>query len=278
MFKPRSARSILRWGKLRAKWYLVRGAQRAHSFSHWVFGRRNRKRLLLSSVNTVIITLFFAFLGYLAVTYEYGGAIGRTLQFFHRITPEELTRFEQQIHEAEASAQRRNRAQQRQTERIQELSSDLFQDMGLLNVQSGLITLTDGEAAQIRQGPLAATVTFAAPFWNRKSPSVNVRWKNLVPGEPAPDLRVYNIGYRTFCIVAGPRQDRRPSNIKGKAQIYWTAFGSFDEKPTFRKEPATGCGARFRQSQPIVTPPAEDGGNSTDDNSTESSEAETQKQ
>jgi hypothetical protein len=202
-------------------------------------------------------------LGYVAVSYDYGGAVGRALKFFHRVTPQEIEHFEQRMaYDREVSANL-NRSQQVQTKRIQELSADLFEDMGLLNVQSGLITLTDGEAGQIRQGNLAATVEFAAPFWNRVPPNVNVRWKNLKPGEPAPNLRVSNIGYRTFCVVAGP-SDKPFFNVRGGAQIYWTAFGSFKDDHKFMPEPASGCGYRFRNVQPVISPSRNDSTNPAD--------------
>lgn len=236
------------------------GAILIRRFFAWFLGKRNRKRLALGALNTILITTVFAGLGYIAVAYDYGGSIGRALKFFHRVTPEEIQAFEERMaHDREVSANL-NRSQQALTKRIQELSSDLFEDMGLLNVQSGLITLTEAEAAQIRQGNLAGTVEFAAPFWNSVAPSVNVRWKKLKPGEPAPNLRAANIGYRTFCIVAGP-SDKPFFNVRGGAQIYWTAFGSFKEDHKFRPEPPSGCGYHFRNVQPVVSPPPSDNAN-----------------
>jgi hypothetical protein len=228
----------------------------------WFFSKRNRKRLTLSALNTIVLTSVFAGLGYLAVSYDYGGAVGKALKFFHRVTPEEIEQFEQRMaYDREVSANL-NRNQQAQTKRIQELSADLFEDMGLLNVQSGLITLTDGEAAQIRQGNLAGSVEFAAPFWNKVPPSVNIRWKNLVPGEPAPNLKAFNIGYRTFCVIAG-RSDKPFFNVRPGAQIYWTAFGSFKEDHKFTPEPPSGCGYRFRNVQPVVSSPRNEGDKAT---------------
>jgi hypothetical protein len=133
-------------------------------FFGWIFGRRNRKRLFLSAINAILVTSFFAGLGYLAVSYDYGGAVGRALKFFHRVTPEEIEQFEQRMAYDRDVSTKLNTSQRAQTERIQELSSDFFEDMGLLNVQSGLITLTAGEAAQIHQGNLAGLIQFAAPW------------------------------------------------------------------------------------------------------------------